>query len=79
MIVFVLVLTQTSLASQQNTQTCAIIGNTLPTFSCKKVRAFHIFFNFVFRKVCLFLTWALQISGGGLPVCALKHAHVLPY
>lgn len=54
--VFVLVLTQTSLASQQNTQTCAIIGkvifNTLPTFSCKKVRAFHIFFNFVFRKVC---------------------------
>ena len=77
--VFVLLLIQTSLASQQNTQTCAIIGkvifNSLPTSSCIKVRAFHIFFNFVFRKGC-FSIWGMFILALGSANKRGRPAHV---
>lgn len=64
-----------SLATQQNTETCAVIIkfrhlNRLPTFSHIKVRAGPIFFNFVGRciiqyGVCLLLPQALQIQRRG--------------
>lgn len=86
--VFILLLIQTSLASQQNTQTCVIlvvIFNSLPTFSCIKARAFHIFFKFIFRKLC-FSIWGVFTlalgsanTGAGLPECTLKYTPVLPY